>query len=99
MLKQSKMLSSRAAMVLVRAAENEMLQPHTEVQVQLHKDHKYRDLFPSPTSCHRLDLKYPGNKQLYTTTFGSIPLPHISFSSSTAPSTSAALHSPWTSVS
>jgi len=34
-------------MVLVRAAENEMLQPYTGLQVQPHKDHKYRDLFPS----------------------------------------------------
>ena len=47
MLKQSKMLSSRGSKVLVRAAENEMLQPHTGLQVQPHKDHKYRDLFPS----------------------------------------------------
>jgi len=54
MLKQYKMLSSRAAMVLVRAAENEMLQPHTGLQVQPHKDHKYRDLFPSiaSTTCN-----------------------------------------------
>ena len=44
------MLSSRAAMVLVRAAENETLQPHTGLQVQPHKDHKYRDLFPSAAS-------------------------------------------------
>ena len=34
-------------MVLVRAAENEMLLPHTGLQVQPHKDHKYIDLFPS----------------------------------------------------
>ena len=37
-------------MVLVRAAENEMLQPHTGLQVQPHKDHKYRDLFPSKST-------------------------------------------------
>jgi len=64
------MLSSRAAMVLVRAAENEMLQPHTGLQVQPHKDHKYRDLFPSSQPSSFVDSTHPGfvcrlNKSLY----------------------------------
>ena len=46
------MLSSRGSKVLVRAAENEMLQPHTGLQVQPHKDHKYKDLFPSLFPIH-----------------------------------------------
>ena len=54
MLKQSKMLSSRGSKVLVGAAENEMMQLHTHIglQVQPHKDHKYRDLFPSLFPIH-----------------------------------------------
>ena len=60
MLKQSKMLSSRAAMMLVRAAENEMLRPHTGLQVQPHKDHKYRDLFSSARAAEGESQGKPG---------------------------------------
>jgi len=102
MLKQFKMLSSRAAMVLVRAAENEMLQPHTGLQVQPHKDHKYRDLFPSCVIAAIAEARFcrgsPSQPAVVHPLAGGEqqPLPVMDLSpSSTPPSVTA---SPWISI-